>query len=478
MVDRVGYLLWGLGASSTLLLLLLSGCTFESSLDQASCTDQQERESRSGNVCENGYWVGIDTSPRDTASPDTRETPDGVSEDTADSSAPMDSETGGDGDADIISDTGPDVSDTGRDVRDTGGANDTGDTEPDADSGDVTPTDSSGTDGDALDAADVRDAAETTGDSDTGMGDGGDTGGPATPEVIFVQPSGDLAFLSESGAVRKTGAGGDIRAIGPGLDHDADAVVEIPYVVDDGTDEPALKVVEVPTGTETVLDPDVMGNTSWSRLGVADLNDDQTLDVVFPDDNNSLAYYSDASGQTKQIVKNGMGGTSADPSAIMAAVDKDGDGKEEVYWLDNSSNVKYVEQGALNQIQSPSFPSIGSNSSDGVGSARDVDSDGTFWWAYIDGSSHPMLRELSGNSSRKVSSGQLAKAPVALGDVDGGSRLEVVGVGTNGHLQYAPTSGSATPASLSPVKSGGTKIPANKTVGVVSGQTLFSARVP
>lgn len=410
----------------------------ETGRDGATADGTSPTDGTSGDPADGRASDGAsDTAPTDATSPDTTRKGSDVLEDT----------TGSTGD----------TSDTIVDASDTTGATDA-DTPADGSSSDS----SQGTDGTA-DTGDARDATN-----------------PASiePTLIYVKSTNnELVYLDRNFSERSTGVTGDIRALGPSMHFDGDGIREIPYAIADGSGGPALKVVDL-TGSVTRVDKNIMGYTNYGRLGVADVNNDGDLDIVYPNEDKALNYASSASSQT-QIVKTGTNGVDAKPAAFMGAIDGDNNGREELYWIGTSSNVKYITQSSLQKIQFPSGGfHVGSNNNIGVGAPRDVNNDGDFSWAQINGSNNPgLVPETGGSFSSLNTSNQAVKAPIGFADVTSNSREEVVFVDTNGDLRWVTTKNPGTSSKLNYLKVGGSRVSVHKDVGVVSGTTAFRERL-
>ena len=297
------------------------------------------------------------------------------------------------------------------------------------------------------------------------------------PALIYVDDSDRLAYLDTRRIKHTVGVTGDIRAIGPSLHYDTDGIREIPYAIADGSGGPALKVVNL-EGDVQMLDPNVMGYTNYGRLGVADVDNDIAYDVVYPDDDKSLVSI-DRNSSSSTIVKNGTNGNDAKPAAFMGTIDADGNGKQELYWIGTSSNVKYVTESNLKTIRFPGGGfHVGSNNNVGVGAPRDLDNDGDTHWAMIDGSNNPGLVPAGGGSFQSLNTqGRAVKTPIAFGDVVGGPREEVLFVDTNGTIRYVSTKnpGQSSPAKLLRIR--GRTIQADPDVGLVSGYTALGERL-
>ena len=407
-------------------------------------------------------------------------------------------------DADVSADP-KDATDAGEALDDTQTADDTS-TPRDPDTGGAradTQLEDSGSrrdsfrTGDAHDARDAspRDARQTRPDGQL-IGDGGSGGvdarppdatmqpdadarsmPPRNPSLIYVDDSDRLVYLDNQRNKYTTGVQGDIRALGPSLYYDQDSIREIPYAIADGNDGPSLKVVDL-TGNVSTLDKDIMGYTSHGRLGVADVNDNQDQDIIYPDDNKSLAAIDQSTGQ-RELVRTGKNGNNAKPAAFMGAIDDNNDGIEELYWIGTSSNVKYVTQSNLKRIQTPNGGfHVGSNNNIGVGAPRDLNANGETNWAMVNGSNNPGLVPAGGGSFQTLNTQNNAtKTPVAFGDVAGDLREEVIFIDSNGKIRYVSTKnpGQSSAAQLLQVQ--GNDVSADPQVGLVSGYTAFGERL-
>ncbi|MFB6264489.1 MAG: FG-GAP repeat domain-containing protein [Bradymonadaceae bacterium] len=286
----------------------------------------------------------------------------------------------------------------------------------------------------------------------------------------FVADSGELSYyLHGAGDVRTTGVSGaeEIRALGPPIDFDADGTTEIPYVREDGTNAPALKLVGVKGRIET-LASNVMSGPSTGRLGQADFDADGRPDIVYPNANKALAYM-DGDTLPTQIVETGKNGNNAKPRAILGAVDLNGDGTEEIYWVDSSSNVKYISLASPKTIRHATWSvSIGSNNNVGGGPPRDFGGNGTHAWTIVDSSNQPSLAAGPGDSKTVLTQNPIgAKTPITAADVAGGSRAEAVFIDTQMKIRYVPTNTDTAPHASSVLKVDGSAVQADTRHGIV-----------
>jgi hypothetical protein len=295
-------------------------------------------------------------------------------------------------------------------------------------------------------------------------------------DLIFVDDEERLTVLEPGGSLRHVGPRGGIRAIGPSLHYDRDGVREIPYVQTDGTDAPALRVVDVGGGDRTTLDPDVMGYVSHGKLGVADLDGDAAPDVVYPDTDKSLARV-DRNTPPTRIVKTGTKeGNDAKPWSIVGTIRKRG--QQRIYWVDTGSNLKWIARSTPTHIRQPDVDNVGTNANAGIGDYYQRGRAGKVWLGRITGGNDvEMVRPWGKTSEGKGHRIELTtdvtatKAPSGFADVAGNKRPELLFVDTSGRLRRVATRPGPAPYDEAPVvRADGEAVRVSPALGVVPGR--------
>jgi len=180
---------------------------------------------------------------------------------------------------------------------------------------------------------------------------------------------------------------GSVEAIGANAsDILGNGDVDIPYA-----DSTGMYVTSVGASSDTQIfaessfSPGI--KTSKTRLSVgkwppASLSGNL---ILFAIENSTDSIYSaDGSGNTKRILKTGNG-----VEGVSGVADIDGDGQVEMVFVDSSQQLRYLNQdGTTTKI---SNGGVGSNNSTGFGPPVDFTGDGTIRIPFIDGSNDPAL---------------------------------------------------------------------------------------
>lgn len=329
-------------------------------------------------------------------------------------------------------------------------------------------------------SVDVRVDASTGQDvscSATSGGRSSRAGGFGHPELIFVDDSGRLTMVDESFRTHRPGVSGDIRAVGPSLHFDWDGQREIPYVKPDGSDGPALYVIDMDGTDRKVVDPNVMGYTTYGRIGVGDYDEDGHPDLLYPNDDKSL-YRADYDSAPTQIVKVGKSqGNDAKPWSVLGASCPSGQGR--AYWVDNSSNLKWTPRSGPKDVRQSTLNNIGTNNNAGAGDIRRLKSPDkeSRWLARITGGNKPEIVQLPGpnavNGGKRTALASVTaqKVPPAFAEFDDGTGSDLVFVGQSGDLHHVEAVPGAAPVSAPStlVDASGNTLRARSDIGVVPG---------
>ncbi|WP_262180415.1 Ig-like domain-containing protein [Haloarcula laminariae] len=311
-------------------------------------------------------------------------------------------------------------------------------------------------------------------------------GNVSDPAFVYVQDSapGELTIVANDGT--KVGTGVDestyaIRAIGPSVDYDGDGNLEVPYTQDDGTNGPALKVVDVETGTVDVLVKDTIAKDN--KLAVGDWDADGNPDIFYVTHSNLATGNGvgrvDADTSPTEIIQND-GEFDAKPKAYMGTADVTGDGVRDLVWFDDSSAIKYTNNSAKNggtdieKLDTSNTPGSGANA--GVGEPVDLDDDGKVRFPVIDSSGYPALLDLAGGTKIRLGDNKAGeKTGVATGDFYGDSREELVYVDGSGTVRYVETTDSN--QATGDIEIGGNTYNARASEGIAVGQTTVTQRL-
>ena len=138
----------------------------------------------------------------------------------------------------------------------------------------------------------------------------------------------------------------------------------------------------------------------------------------------------DADGNAEVIAKPGNGCT-----AVMGVADVDDDGSDEIIFFDGSQEIRYLNQdGSTEKVPTGG---VGSNNGSGIGPPADFDGDGVPRVPFIDGSQNPTLITSDGAKTRLNKNGVAKKAGVAPVDIDADGDLELLFFGNSeGKIQY------------------------------------------
>jgi hypothetical protein len=152
--------------------------------------------------------------------------------------------------------------------------------------------------------------------------------------------------------------------------------------------------------------------------------------ILAADGNSSKIIAIDSNGNDEVIANpsNGCGGVSG-------VADIDGDGSDELVFVDSSQQMRYLEQNG-NTVKI-SNAGVGSNNSAGFGPPVDFNDDGVIRIPFIDGSQNPAVVTASGTKTILNSSGIAKKAAIAPVDIDGDGDPEFMFLGnSSGKIKY------------------------------------------
>lgn len=283
--------------------------------------------------------------------------------------------------------------------------------------------------------------------------------GTTTGVVYAVPSSRDLRTVRDGG--KTTYDVTNVQVVGPqSRDLDGDGRLEIPYV--NGSDG-SVYAVDRANETTQLLEAGTLGaaNTAaepaTSRMAVGTWSGSDPSVFLVGDDESAI-YRVDDSGNTK------ITDASNGASAVVGVLDVDGDGGQEIVFVDGSAQLRYVEgDGSIQKVQNGG---VGSNNGVGAGGPADFDGDGTPRIPFVDGSGYLSVVTADGQKTTLSDGGTTitaSKAPLAAFDWDGDGAPEIVYV-DGGVLHLADDIDSGT-ANSSEITHDGTTVAAAEETG-------------
>ncbi|MFB6272918.1 MAG: FG-GAP repeat domain-containing protein, partial [Salinibacter sp.] len=299
--------------------------------------------------------------------------------------------------------------------------------------------------------------------------------------IAFTTSDGDLWTLSSDGGATaellSTPSNEPVLALGTGVDLDDDGNVGVVYVQKNasGAAVQTLKVIDANDGQASTFSLPVAAKTSKTLLGVGSWSG-----------SGPSAFYVAKTGNGDEIFRVPFDGspvqTTANPAngvdAILGVADIDGDGQNELVFVDGSQQTRYVEQsdGVTAPFTKVQNAGAGSNNNIGIGSClADVDGDGSASIPFIDGSNQVRLADASGVHTTLITGSdneEAAKTPLAWAEVDNDGETELIYLENNNspaELKYVDeVNGAITFKVLTDAS--GNRIEASTSSGVVSAQ--------
>ena len=266
-----------------------------------------------------------------------------------------------------------------------------------------------------------------------------------------------LNAISGTGSEPESLGASNAAALGaPTTDLTGDGSNDLPFVTGSG----GLKVIDSSGNTETLVTSSDSSNPAKSKtLMTSGSWDGSDPSVFYADGDQATLYRVDGSGSVSTVAQPGNG-----VQAVTGIGDIDDDGTEELIFVDGSQQVRYLKPDGT--IQKVSGGGAGSNNGIGVGKAADFDDNGVVRVALVDGSNNVKLVG-STESDVVLSDTSAKKSPVTVADVDNDGNLEVVYIGSNGHIKYVSDPlGAKTIEFLK--NNNDNKVTATDTLGVVS----------
>jgi hypothetical protein len=255
-------------------------------------------------------------------------------------------------------------------------------------------------------------------------------GGAGFPRVAY-QESGTLRGIDASGATVDYPPGSATAMAQPNLDADGDGDRDLPFV--DGSD--SLVITDTNDNTQTTVDSS--GDLDGTRMGIGDWNDDGTTEIVYVRDG-VLYSVIPGSSPTRLCASNfSVGGnclsnTNYPAQAVAGVADFDGDGNQDVVYVDGWNEVVYLDQ------ETDAADSTGASASTANAVSRPADYDGNPGpeIAFTDGSSLILIDD-GGVTATNTTSYSIAQTPMAALDLNGDGASEVIHINADtGELYY------------------------------------------
>ena len=223
-------------------------------------------------------------------------------------------------------------------------------------------------------------------------------------------------------------------ALGDTADIVGDSTVDIPYLTKQGSNRVYATTVgessdtQIPkqNSTKPKIDPNKPTRIAvgeWQPAGLSGK-------LILAESNQGNIAGVDANGNAEVIAEPGNG-----CAAVMGVADIDDDGSDEIIFFDGSQEIRYLNQdGSTEKVPTGG---VGSNNGSGIGPPADFDGDGVPRVPFIDGSQNPALTTSDGVITRLNKNGVARKAGVAPVDIDADGDLELLFFGNDeGKLKY------------------------------------------
>jgi len=304
-----------------------------------------------------------------------------------------------------------------------------------------------------------------SGQSDMVTVSGSILGGDET--ILYQKTNGNVAGISGDGGTVQTLGPSGVDALGPiGEDLDGDGAPELAYV-DNGN----LNITDSQGNVNKLVDSSdtgaprtskaLMATETWNRSGPS---------VFYADSGSDKVYRTNASTSSPVEVADPGNGA----NAVLDTGDIDGDGSDELVFLDGSQSVRYLNQdGSIDNLAN-----AGAGASSGVGAGELITINGKVWTTLVDGSNNiKLVTDDGGNEVRTIKPAQTpggkkgtAKSPITSADVDDDGSSEIVYLRNgNNKLRYVDDPLGPAEGIKQLTNSNGAEIKADSAIGVVSG---------
>ena len=225
-------------------------------------------------------------------------------------------------------------------------------------------------------------------------------------------------------------------ALGDTADIVGDSTVDIPYLAKKGKSSNRVYATTVGESSDTQIpksrsdNPKIDPNKptriavgEWQPAGLSGK-------LILAESKQGNIAGVDTDGNAEVIAEPGNGCI-----AVMGVADVDDDGSDEIIFFDESQEIRYLNQdGSTEKVPTGG---VGSNNANGIGPPADFDGDGVPRVPFIDGSQNPTLITSDGAKTRLNKNGVAKKAGVAPVDIDADGDLELLFFGNDGgKIQY------------------------------------------
>lgn len=256
--------------------------------------------------------------------------------------------------------------------------------------------------------------------------------------TVFTGSTSGIKKIQGDGQPVTTIAGtSGVAALGePDTDVTGNGNLDIPYV----TSSDEVRLVD-PDGTVTTVatNTDIPGSveSDKTRLAAGAWNgSDQS--VLFVNENHDTVYRA-APGESPTTVATPNNGV----QAVVGIADVDDDGTVELVFADGSQQLRYLEpsDGTTHNVADGQ---TGSNVGIGSGSLADLDGDGTPEVVAVDGGQYVKVVDVADGTATTLTANVAEKSPSTPADVDGDGSLEVVFLdGASHELRYVDDVGGS-----------------------------------
>lgn len=229
-------------------------------------------------------------------------------------------------------------------------------------------------------------------------------------------------------------------ALGDTADIVGDSTADIPYLTKQGSNPIFATTVgnsedtKIPksNSTKPEIDPNKPTRIAVGEWPPATDPDDSDLSgkLILAESNQGNIAGVDTDGTAEVIANPGNG-----CNAVMGVADVDDDGSDEILFFDESQEIRYLNQdGTTEKVNTGG---VGANNASEIGPPADFDGNGVPRIPFIDGSQNPALITVDGEKTILNRNGVARKAGVAPVDIDADGDLELLFLGNDkGNIQY------------------------------------------
>lgn len=246
--------------------------------------------------------------------------------------------------------------------------------------------------------------------------------------IVYVDGTGELATATHDTDSR-TYSVTNVGVTGPGTEAFGNGY-EIPYIDGNGT----LRLVATDGTERTLTTEGTSPRTSKSILATGSWNGSGSA-VFYA---TGSAIYRVAPGDTGPTHIATLGNSA---KAVLGVIDIDEDGTEELVYVDGSAIIRYLKPAKTTEHKVGGF---GANNQFGVG--RPIQTDAGPRIPIVGGSGEVALRHPDGSKTKLTNGSTATKTALATREVDGSGTPDVAFVNTNGNVDYVTDlTGTSTP---------------------------------